>query len=228
MSKIYAREVQVYSLDDTNYIYWLNDHSTDFVITGNKNFIGHCENTVFESVLEVLEKCEMEGELEIFDTDKEDSVYTSHADIYSDFFKGNIDDEKARALDKALDKYYDRQTEEYGLCEVLTILTGNNWDYNCIRGCSQSDWNNIYYNADVLSDDDIEKIGIDYFAMGNGWMISECEDFRNDDNAFYMYTYGWNDEGIKAEILNAVGYDAEILLSKIDGYKQVPSYSDWY
>lgn len=227
MSKIfYAREVEVNSMDDTNYEFWVESCGTDFVITGNRDFYGHCENTIFENIVKALDNCDIIKELDIFDTDKEDSIYTSHADIYSDFFNSNIDDVKARALDCALDKYYNRQTEDCGLCEVLTILTGHKWEYNCIRGCSQGDWNNIYYNADVLTDDDIEKIGIDYFNIGNGWMISETKDF---EDAFYMYTYSWNDEGIKAEIADAVDYeDAEILLSRIEGYSRVANYSEWY
>lgn len=227
MSKtFYAKEIEVISISDTNYNYWIDNFSTDFVITGNRDFTGHCENTHFEKIVAVLEKCDVEGEIEIFDTDKEDSAYISHADIYSDFFKAKIDDEKARALDEAINKYYNRNTENDGLCEVLTIITEHKWEHNIIRGVSQSDWNYIYYNADVLDDDDIEKICIDYFALGNGWMVSENENF---EDAFYMYTYGWNDDGIKAEIANAVGYeDVEIFLSKIEGYSRVANYSEWY
>lgn len=225
MNKFYARQTEAF---ESNFEYWVEDYGTDFVISGNKNLCEHIKNDTFETVVNALDTCDIIGELEIFDTDKEDSVYTSHADIYSDFFETNINDEKATKIDKVILGYYDANivTGRDTLVKIMSIITGDTWEHSEICGICQGDWNIIYYNADTLSDDDVEKIGIDYFNIGSAWVVGESED---DDEASYIYCYSWNDDGIKAEIANAFSDndDCTIYLSRIEGFKSVAVYSDW-
>lgn len=83
-----------------------------------------------------------------------------------------------------LDESLDRNLHEKE-AKVLTLLTGNKWVYTTIRGCSQSEWQEIYYNADEWSEKDLSNFEIEYFNLGSEWEVRE----EGEDYSWYHYCH---------------------------------------
>ena len=119
---------------------------------------------------------------------------------------------------------YNSDDENALLCDVLELITGQEYENGTIRGCCQGDWQEIIYPAeygrDWLSDFETE-----YFNTGAEWRISE-NDPESDDN-YYMYTHGWSDDGIRDEIAAAAGVDpGDVILYKFTGWSRSPEYRE--
>lgn len=64
-------------------------------------------------------------------------------------------------------------TKENFLCEVLSIVYGEKWTWNVIRGSAQVDWNNVFYPVAAFTDKNIERFKMLYFNEGTEWMVSD-------------------------------------------------------
>lgn len=111
--------------------------------------------------------------------------------------------------------------------DKLTEITTKEYAHTTIRGCSQSDWNDVYY---PLGEVDIKRLEADYFNLGTEFLCmysdDEIEDFNEpfyDD--FTMYCYESDYDNIKIEIASQEGIEpADVVLLKFDGYKKTPIY----
>ena len=118
--------------------------------------------------------------------------------------------------------------DDESLCEAMALLTGKKYTSKCIRGCCQSDWQDIYYSPEDYDDAAIDRLEMEYFNTGSEWMIhdgdGEPED-AEDVSGYTTYCYGWNNEGIKKEIAAAAGCEAEdVVLFVHTGYTRVSNY----
>lgn len=125
---------------------------------------------------------------------------------------------------KAIDDYgYSDHGEENLM--PLWALTGKKYELDTIRGCSQSDWADLYHLAS-WSQDDLDLFAAQYFNTGDEWMI-ECPD----GSYLSCYTTGWNDDMQRQEILDFVKDNirsdakAEDLdIKAFTGYSMTPEY----
>lgn len=109
------------------------------------------------------------------------------------------------------------------LIRALHLVTGKEYETHTICGCCQSDWQNVYYPAGALSEAALDALETMYFNTGTEWRIIDEE---NEDE-FYMYCYGWNDELIRAEIANATGTTPEnVTLYSFAGYIKTARYQE--
>lgn len=125
-------------------------------------------------------------------------------------------------------------SEDDDVCEALRLLTGAEWKYTIIRGCSQSDWQYAYYRADRWNEKSLETFETEYFNTGSEWMIhdptladgiEEVPESPEDINGFCGYCYSWNEDGIREEIANMAGCNPEdVVMWAWDG----TNYSDNY
>ena len=105
---------------------------------------------------------------------------------------------------------------------ILTCVTGNKYEHTTIRGCSQSDWAELYYPA-RWSDDEIDRFAAEYFNTGDEWLVTSKDD---PDDGVSVYTTSYGDEDIKKEIAGNL-YDVcpdEIEIRVLEGYKRIPQY----
>jgi hypothetical protein len=113
---------------------------------------------------------------------------------------------------------------------MLNALTGGNWIQTTIRGCCQSDWQDIIYDSEKYTRDDIQRLEIEYFNTGSEWIIHDenTEPKTPDEISGYsVYCYGWNGEQIRAEIADAAGVKPEdVVLFKFSGYTQTAKYEE--
>lgn len=119
--------------------------------------------------------------------------------------------------------------EDQILVEVLSIVTGEEWDYKQIHGCCQGEWNTVYYPIQYWTKESLESFEVMYFNNGSEWIVhdgdTEPTNPEEIDGCAY-YCVSWNDEGIKKELAEAVGVEnpEDIILYKYAGSVSVPIY----
>ena len=108
------------------------------------------------------------------------------------------------------------------LAEALSLITGHVWDTREIRGCSQGDWQQIWYNTTFWPDSAVAALETEYFNTGTEYTLEP------DTEGFYsIYCHGWTDEQHRAEIAENIGCSPdEIRLLKFTGYTQIPKYEE--
>lgn len=136
--------------------------------------------------------------------------------------------ERLKIIDLAFNYTYTRDFSEAraAICDALQLITEKEYDVAQIRGCCQSDWNNIIYPSEY-GREWLEDFEIEYFNTGAEWRINEGSP-DSDDN-YYFYTHAWNDDGQRAEIAAAAGVDpADVVLYVFDEWQRTPIYKEVY
>ena len=115
------------------------------------------------------------------------------------------------------------------VCAALQLITGYKWGYQQISGCSQGDWNYIYYREDLWDDQQIKNFETMYFNTGSEWVIHDGDEVPENPEDIYgvnMYCCGWNSDAIKKEIAAAEGENPEnVILFAFAGYQKIPTYN---
>lgn len=105
---------------------------------------------------------------------------------------------------------------------ALSVWTGDKWDYKCIRGCSQSEWNYIYYMPDMWTDKALRYFEIEYYNTGEEWRVVD-----EDGEEYYYYTHEWSDCEKTRELAEMVGCSVQNLtLYAFDGWDRTPKYKE--
>ena len=133
-----------------------------------------------------------------------------------------------------------RSNEERNiLCDILSLVTGKEFDWKQITGSCQSDWQYIYYPSDEYDKKAIEQLEAEYFNEGEEWKVHEepveieeselenaCEIAEEEDSlTFTVYCTSWKDEEKRKEIADAIGCNPdEVLLFSFDHYIKQPVY----
>lgn len=183
----------------------------NIAVCGNRDYIERLPK-VFKRVRHVLN----EGVLAEIIVDISDGRDTYMAETYGNAKAAIVDflpSEKERYsesdfinLEKLIVDYTDwsvsRGKEEYLLCSVLSIVTGEKWDYSQISGCCQSDWNYIYYPVKDWSKKVIDEFEKEYFNTGSEWIVLENPD---DIFGYSIYCHYYNEDDIREEIARNEG-----------------------
>ena len=222
MSKIYA--VQVAPEYQSTGFYDVNDLceafgcGDDFIIRDNFDYNGYASEKI-KSILELLDDCYLEN-YEKLDELKEIETRT-------------LNRSERKRIIELLD-YYDEYyvDQEKFRCEFLEAVTGKEWEHGTIHGCSQGEWENIYYVKDEFSKNTINTLESYYFNEGSEWIVYELEheiksvsELDNEDG-FSVYCTEWSDDGIREEIAGACYGEkpSDVILFAFDGYTQTPKY----
>lgn len=100
----------------------------------------------------------------------------------------------------------------------LKLLTGHVWRSVTIRGCMQSEWQDMYVRDDV-SDRDVRYVEMCYFNTGMEFVVYESkEDFDNDVDGCSCYV-----EDIDDLCQRFMG---NIHVFEFTGYKKIPEYKE--
>lgn len=126
-------------------------------------------------------------------------------------------------------EWYILTDETQALCRALQLVTGKEYDYTTIRGCSQGDWQEIIFPAAEYDRAALDILEADYFNTGTEWIIhdeSSTPDGPEDISGYSMYCYGWNTDQIRAEIADAVGVDpGAVIMYEYAGSYSMPKYN---
>ena len=213
-NKIYALQIApeyqesplVWDMYNLRGTYW-----EDIEISGNRDFRDHVSEE-FETACCVCDSWDFSNALDELWYGESD-VYNTLRDVLDDFLpreKPYTDAEENR-LKRIIKAYHARalSDDEYFL-EILSLVKGERYIKWCTRGCTQSDWQYIYFPADKYSDEDIKIFEVEYFNTGTEWTIHDEEtppENPDDICGYSIYCHGWNNEQIKQEIADAAGGD---------------------
>ena len=126
-------------------------------------------------------------------------------------------------------EWYILTDETQALCRALQLVTGKEYDYTTIRGCSQGDWQEILFPVDEYDRDALAIIETDYFNTGTEWIIhdeSSDPEGPEDISGYSLYCYGWNTDQIRAEIADAAGTAPDaVIMYEYAGSYSIPKYN---
>lgn len=121
---------------------------------------------------------------------------------------------------------WDGRNAERRLLEALELITGEPYERDTLRGCSQGDYIECYYPRKKYSTADLERLEKEYFNTGEEWTIyNEDPDENPDADQFSMYVYAWRDDEKRQEIADAAGGDpADVELHPFTGWTRSACY----
>ena len=122
---------------------------------------------------------------------------------------------------KAASKAYDETGRGHDdTSPVLTAMTGQKYERDTIRGCSQGDCVDLYHPAD-WTDKQIDEFAACYFNTGTEYMVS----ITGSDDAYSFYTTEYEEIEVKKQIASDYGVSPDNVTLKIfEGYKKIPVY----
>lgn len=231
--KFYAKQIPPQFQDSR--IFEDDAMGTDYInVYGNKVYKTRTSD-VFVRVKECLDTEELVTEIEYI---AKKSIYASYGTIteaindmlYHDGGK-TYNTRQIGKLKQLVLEYSkcDGNKEDQILVDVLSIVTGEKWDYKTIHGSCQGEWNKVYYPVQYWTNESLEAFETMYFNTGSEWIIHEGDAEPTSpeeiDGCSY-YCVSWNDEGIKKELAEAVGAETpeDIILYKYTGSISIPTY----
>lgn len=229
--KIYAKQVPP-EYQESPLFY--GDFPENIIVTGNRNFNSHTI-PVYDRILDCYD--EAAEYLEELQRCKKDAAYKNVTEIINDYFPAREYREKPyntrdiHRIRVCLELYGTRKYYEGDyILEMLEAITGEAWKTTTIRGCCQSDWQDVYYPVNAWSAEAIAHFETEYFNTGSEWMVHDGDtepETPEDIDGFGCYCYKWRTEDIKKEIADAAGYpDAEVILYEHAGYIHTPVYRE--
>ena len=118
--------------------------------------------------------------------------------------------------------------------QALELITGKQYSWKSITGCSQGDWQYVLYPYKEVSENAIKALEAQYFNTGTEWIVHDeiteedlVEDISPSDlsGGYSVYCHAWGDEEIRSELASYAGCDPkDVVMYKFEGYKQTPIY----
>lgn len=110
---------------------------------------------------------------------------------------------------------------DYDVFKELKKLTGKVWDRTTAKGYCQSDWQDIYYSADV-SVEEVKNIGDYYMGLFDEYVL---EDDDGTNCSYYVpHDVCWKGKGAICEYVGVPAEETTVLVD--DGYKKVYKYKE--
>ena len=227
--KIYCRQIAPEFQE--NSLFYDDCFPDNIAVFGNRDYNEHLPKIV-ETCRKVLDQ----GELaDILGDIKNQTWYKNATEAINDFLPKPEGAYSPRAIHD-LKKLIDRTSicscseKEFIFCEILSIVTGKKWDYKCIHGCCQSEWNTLYYPIEEMTEKGLDRFETEYFNLGSAWIIHEGDEepqSPEDIRGVTLYCHSNDTEQIKAEIAEAIGEDSEsVVLYKISRFVYMPVYEE--
>lgn len=231
--KIYARQImpefqdsRIFD-DDGNGVEYIN-------VWGNKDYQSRT-SSVFDRVKECLDAGELAEDIEAVMEKNPSAIYGNITEaINNQLWRDDGKPYSTRQIGKLKQlvlRYSECRSSEEDqiLVDVLSIVTGEEWDYRNIHGCCQSEWNTVYYPVKYWTKESLDAFETMYFNTGSEWIVYEGDTeptSPEEINGCSYYCVSWNDEGIKKELAEAVGEKPEdIVLYKYTGSISIPTYN---
>lgn len=120
------------------------------------------------------------------------------------------------------------------ICNILTTLTKEKWETTTIRGCSQGEWQTVFYSTKYWNKESLKTLECEYFNTGTEWEIAYVdddfsveEDFDNLIGDCCAYCHSLFTPTIKKEIASYEGIsEDEIRLYEFDGWTKKAKYKE--
>ena len=210
--KVYAKQVSPESQGDFLYdVFEYDEYSYDISVCGNGNFSDR-KTEVFERVENVLNSAEVFYALE--EAGSGYSSYKNKSEVIYDYLPREdgkrYNNKDIHDLVKCIERYNDtyRSADLNNImCEALTIVARQEYDWKTIRRCCQGDWNYIFYPVEEYSNNYLHSFETMYFNTGSEWIIHDSDSIPEsaediDGYSMYCVTYDVQKEIAEAEGVN--------------------------
>lgn len=205
----------------------------NMVVCGNRDFKER-KTAVFTLVENALDNGDLQEALEDIETGGYySSFYESAREAIEEFLPasmGEYSQDDITALQELVKAYTQCSRAETNniFCRVLSIVDGKKWGWKIIRGCCQSDWNEIFYPVDDWSREALAAFETMYFNTGSEWIIHDEENTPEgpeEVNGYSCYIVADTEEGIKKELAAVAGCaPSDIVMWAFDEFIRVPQY----
>lgn len=182
----------------------------NFVIEGNNRLSPFYNSEIFQNVKKELENGEVYEALNLMEEEgycwflPYEKYSTQIIQIYFPKENGKKYNAKELLTLKRLLRKWEATYKDDVLLDILTIVTGKKWEMGEIKGCTQGDWNNIFY---VKNEIDIENIEARYFGLWTEWEITDDD---GDVTVWQIFDYQ-NPKEYLAECFGVKEKDIELL-----------------
>lgn len=233
-AKIYARQVNP-EWQETDI--FDDEYYKDIIVKGNRNFYDHNTDLLddIDNVAEdIYNIADFEGVSGLSTETDYIKVAAELSTCYATEHHTVWTEEEARRFmecDKKREHgmYYGykcgEDPERY-TAEMLSIYTGEKWEWATIRGCAQREWQTIYYPAEKYSVEDIEIFETGYFNTGTEWKIHDSDDVPEsveDITGYFIYCYTGNP---RKELAEQLGVKPEDIVMYEVEMRYMPVYSE--
>lgn len=233
--KVYARQVppenQRTPLDNPIDI---AEECGEFVtVTGNRDFNGYI-TTAFKRIEQNAEEAmaEIGCVISMIESDGEDANYDSIRAVIEDLLqpigRGPYTDEEIDKWHGCLCSYTSpyQQNYTYDMVEMLTLMTGLEYCHYQITGCSQGDWQDLFFPKS-WGKEYARQFEAEYFNTGDEWVIHEGDSIpksARDIEGYYIYTHS---RSPRVEIAEHEGVEPEdVLMYEFSGWTNTAVYTE--
>lgn len=232
--KIYARQIPPECQESPLYLFdWDESTYPGLVVTGNRDFYSHTI-AVWDKWAENWE--EAADELDKLRERNGNPWYKNATEAIMDLLPPvHKDKYTTKEIHRWKEILADMQgcssnTEYRPTLAALELMTGHKWDTRTIRGSSQGNWQDVYYDTTLWSQKALDALEIEYFNEGAEWIVHDEEQppkGPDDVQGYGVYTHAWDDDGIRREIAAAAGGDPQdVVLYKFAGWTHSACYEE--
>ena len=189
--------------------------SFDFIsVFGNRH-----EREIISSDIALIMKV-LKNDTFIFDFEDSENNQVRR-DVLNYWFDGNLPEISDEQLIQLSD--FIGMEDPDMIAAVFSILTGKQYVWYEIKGCSQGDWNYIFWCKTDHPYFDHLSFESEYFNTGSQWEI------HNEDGelTYWIYSTWWNNKDIREDIARQIGVESsDVVMFEFDGYKRFPKYKE--
>lgn len=228
---IYAKQVRPEYQESPFYLWGAANAYPGVIFKGNRHFHSHTtpEYDAIRDGLDDLTNCiDTDGKF-IYGVWYENITEAVNSLMPAPQHKARYSTRDIKAWREIASEWYLLTDEKQAICRALQLVTGKEYEYITIRGCSQGDWQEIIFPAAEYDRDALAILEADYFNTGTEWIIhdeSSTPEGPEDISGYSLYCYGWNNDMIRQEIADAAGAEpAAVIMYEYAGIYTIPKYN---
>lgn len=212
---------EYYEPEDYNRIVFIRNRSYNYIYGANTEIYDDVKQALVDGCL-----------FDYLQTAGDDEFYATRREVIEDYFTRPEPFTDAE-IDSITQLVYQfcawnitvYKSEDQIIAGLLSIIDGHAWKTTTLRGCCQSDWIDIIYDADVWTDSALRWIEAAFFNTGSEFVITSVSDdgTEYDDGGVYLTEYFADAVKEKIAALYAVPVD-DVELWYFDGYNRTPRY----
>lgn len=197
----------------------------NIVVTGNRDYNSHT-TPEYDRVLDTLESYQdaLENPVEYGYSNATEAAVGLLQPVKGKFSTRNI-----HALKGYFSGYGNgsSRVDNDIIARVLSLVTGQPWEWSIIRGCCQGDWQEVFYPVNEWGREALAAFEVEYFNTGSEWIVHEGEfdpeqHGPEDIEGYSIYCTSYK---VQEEIAAYEGVKPEeVKLFEFSGFSRVPVY----
>ena len=208
--RIYAKQVQPEYQESPFFLWDAAELYPGVIFTGNRHYNSHTTpeyDKIRSGLDELTNTIDTEGNF-IRGYWYENLTEAVNDTMPAPLHKARYSTRDIKTWREIASEWYITTNENALICRALQLVTGKEYENTTIRGCTQSEWQEILFPVEEYNRDALAILEADYFNTGTEWIIhaeNSTPESPEDISGYSVYCYGWNTEQIRAELADAAG-----------------------